>query len=229
MSDATGMSPFADLLRRLRESRGWIAAFAALAVISDLADWWLADLLHHARSRAFVAAPIEFVLQAAWLVLLVGMMRAMIGHDEKRVQFLWGMIASALWMLPAVAIGLLLNLYPGFAWLRALCLLLITIVLVPFVAAATQWGWQLPWKRILGLIWNWRWWLVVLLAAVVGAALPDLILLGRPDAAVPSPGDFVALRKCAADLLTFVGEVGLLGCFAALLGRMPARGDKPHS
>ena len=43
---------------------------------------------------------------------------------------------------------------------------------LPHAVASAQWGWRLPWRKSLGLVLNWRWWIAVAVAAIAGVALP---------------------------------------------------------
>ena len=36
---------------------------------------------------------------------------------------------------------------------------------IPCAMASAQWGWRLPWRRLIRLLFNWRWWLAVVIAA----------------------------------------------------------------
>jgi len=86
---------------------------------------------------------------------------------------------------------------------------------IPYGIASAQWGWRLPVRRILRLLWNWRWWLGVLLAVMVGVALPACFLAGSES----EPIWFVVLKLAAAYLLGVGSWVLLLGWAATLFGR----------
>lgn len=210
----------ANLFQRLHASRGWIAALALWWVAADLAG---SVLPHSARGlNAWLVVPLALALFASLLLLLVACVRSMSGPDEKRARFLWGTVAAVLWMLPGIGAAFLLYTYHGPAWLRGLCLVLLPGVLIPFSAASAQWAWRLPWKSILRVLCNWRWWPVVLLAAIIGVALPALLLFKSPYGPAAPQNDLFALRKCVADVFSFVSLVGLLGWFAVLLhGPLP--------
>jgi len=44
---------------------------------------------------------------------------------------------------------------------------------IPYAAASMQWGWRVPWRRILRILWNWQWWLAVVVAALAAVWLPS--------------------------------------------------------
>jgi hypothetical protein len=93
---------------------------------------------------------------------------------------------------------------------------------IPYAAASAQWGWHLPWRRILRLLWNWRWWLGVLVAALVAVALPSRFFASEPSGTVHAQVWHVALKLTAAYLLAVGSWVLLLGWFAVLFdGQQP--------
>ena len=94
----------------------------------------------------------------------------------------------------------------------------------------TATGWHLPWRRILRLLWNWRWWLGVLVAALVAVALPSLFFASEPSGTVHAQVWHVALKLTAAYLLAVGSWVLLLGWFAVLFNRtVPPAPDAPVS
>ena len=86
---------------------------------------------------------------------------------------------------------------------------------IPYGMASAQWGWRLPVRRILRLLWNWRWWLGVVLAIMVGVALPACFLAGSES----EPIWYVVLKLAAAYLLGVGSWVLLLAWAATLFGR----------
>jgi hypothetical protein len=112
-------------------------------------------------------------------------------------------------------------------WLTMLEWLLRWIVLpaklIPFAAASAQWGLRLPWRRIIRLLWNWRWWLGVALAALAGVWLPSQFVKGPPCGTVSAPVWIVGFKLAAAYLLAVGSWVMLLGWWAVLF----SRSDKP--
>jgi hypothetical protein len=90
---------------------------------------------------------------------------------------------------------------------------------IPCGAASAQWGWHLPVRRILRMLWNWRWWLGVVLAALLGVLLPATFFAAKPHGAVSAQVWTVALKLVAAYLLAASSWVLLLGWVATLFGR----------
>jgi hypothetical protein len=95
--------------------------------------------------------------------------------------------------------------------------------LIPFASASAQWGLRLPWRRIIRLLWNWRWWLGVVLAALVGVDLPGQFFSGTPQGTVSAQVLSVSLKLATAYLLAVSSWVVLLAWWAVLFGRT----DKP--
>ena len=90
---------------------------------------------------------------------------------------------------------------------------------IPYGAVTAQWGWRLPWGRVLRLLWNWRWWAGVVLAALVGAWLPGRFFAGEPSGTVSHQVWSVGLKLAGAYVLAVGSWVLLLGWWAALFGR----------
>lgn len=91
--------------------------------------------------------------------------------------------------------------------------------LIPLAAASAQWGWRLPWRRLLRILWNWKWWLAVVLAALVAVALPGRFFAGTPRGAVSAQVWSVGLKLAVTYLLAVGSWLLLLGWVATLFGR----------
>jgi hypothetical protein len=91
--------------------------------------------------------------------------------------------------------------------------------LIPLSTASALWGWRLPWRRVTRLIWNWRWWLAAVLAALVGVWLPGHFFMGEPYGTVQAQMWRVGLKLAATYLLGVGCWVLLLGWLAVLFGR----------
>jgi len=94
---------------------------------------------------------------------------------------------------------------------------------IPYAVASAQWGWQLPWRSVLHLLWNWRWWLGVLIAALVAVWLPGHFFAGTPHGSVHAQELRVALKLAASYLLAVGSWVMLLAWAGVLFAR-----QKPH-
>jgi hypothetical protein len=90
---------------------------------------------------------------------------------------------------------------------------------IPYAAASAQWGLRLPWRKVLHLLWNWRWWLAVVLAALASVWLPERFFTGMPSGTVSAQIWHVTLKLIAAYLLVVGIWVLLLGWVAVLFGR----------
>ncbi|MGO9776199.1 MAG: hypothetical protein ACLQGT_06850 [Terracidiphilus sp.] len=90
---------------------------------------------------------------------------------------------------------------------------------IPYAIASAQCGWRLPWRRVLHLLWNWRWWLAVMLAALVAVWLPSHFFTAAPHGSVHAQEARVALKLAASYLLGVGGWILLLAWAGVLFGR----------
>jgi hypothetical protein len=90
---------------------------------------------------------------------------------------------------------------------------------IPYAMASAQWGWRLPWRRVLRLLWNWCWWLAVVLASLVAVWLPGKFFAGIPHGTVSAQVWHVTLKLAATYLLAVGSWILLLGWAAVLFGR----------
>jgi hypothetical protein len=91
--------------------------------------------------------------------------------------------------------------------------------LIVLGAASAQWGWRLPVRRIYRILLSGRWWLGVILAALVGVLLPSRFFVGLPHGTVTAQVWTVILKLAAAYLLAVGTWVFLLAWVATLFGR----------
>jgi hypothetical protein len=90
---------------------------------------------------------------------------------------------------------------------------------IPYAAASAQWGWRLHWRRALRILWNWRWWLAVVAAALAAVWLPGKFFAATPSGTVSAQVWHVGLKLAATYLLAVGSWVFLLGWAATLFGR----------
>jgi hypothetical protein len=90
---------------------------------------------------------------------------------------------------------------------------------IPYAIASAQCGWRLPVRRVLHLLWNWRWWLGVALAALVAVWLPGHFFTAAPHGTVLAQEGRVALKLAASYLLGVGGWLLLLAWASVLFGR----------
>ncbi len=88
--------------------------------------------------------------------------------------------------------------------------------LIPYAAASAQWGLRMPLRRVIRMLWNWRWWGGVALAALVAVVLPENFFAGEPRGTVAAQVWAVGLKLTVTYLLAVTSWVVLLGWWAAL-------------
>jgi hypothetical protein len=91
--------------------------------------------------------------------------------------------------------------------------------ILPYAMASAQWGWRIPWRRVLGILWNWRWWPAVFLLALLGETLPTYFFAADPHGAVPAQIWRVGIKISGAYLLGVATWVLQLGWLAVLFAR----------
>jgi hypothetical protein len=91
--------------------------------------------------------------------------------------------------------------------------------LIPYAIASAQSGWRLPWRRIIRLLFNWRWWLAVIIAALLAVEWPSHFFTGEPHGTVSHQVWSVMLKLAGAYLLAVICWVLLLAWCAVLLSR----------
>jgi len=90
---------------------------------------------------------------------------------------------------------------------------------VPCAVASAQWGWRPHWRRVLRILWSWRWWLAVVVAALAAVWLPSKFFVVGPSGTVSAQVWHVGLKLAATYLLAVGSWVFLLGWVATLFGR----------
>jgi len=90
---------------------------------------------------------------------------------------------------------------------------------IPYAIASAQWGWHLPWRKMIRLLLNWRWWLVVIIAALVAVEWPSHFFTGEPHGTVSHQVSSVIFKLAGAYILAVVCWVLLLAWCAVLLSR----------
>ncbi|MDR3753816.1 MAG: hypothetical protein P4K93_06205 [Terracidiphilus sp.] len=92
---------------------------------------------------------------------------------------------------------------------------------IPHALASAEWGWRLPWRKLLRTLLNWRWWVGAVIAALVGVLLPSYFFNGEPHGSVTHQVWAVSLKLAGAFLLAMASWVLLLAWAAVLLTRDP--------
>ena len=98
---------------------------------------------------------------------------------------------------------------------------------IPWAMASAQWGLRLPVRKIIRLLFNWRWWLPVIIAALVAVEWPSHFFDGLPRGTVSHQVWSVIFKLAASYLLAIVSWVLLLAWCAVLLSRRPRGSEKP--
>ena len=88
--------------------------------------------------------------------------------------------------------------------------------LIPFAVLSAQSGWRIPVRSAIRLLWNWRWWLGVVVASLLAVLVPHLLFAKLPSGTVNAQIWAVSL-KLAASYLLAVGSWVLLLAWAAVL------------
>lgn len=98
---------------------------------------------------------------------------------------------------------------------------------IPYAMASAQWGWRLPWRKIIRFFFNWRWWLAVVAAALLAVEWPSHFFTGEPQGTVSHQVWAIAFKVVAAYLLAIICWVLLLAWCAVLLDRGAPAAQKP--
>lgn len=208
-----------QLLDRLYAGRLWIAGLAIWTLFSFLSDVVTDHLPGSLKASGWIAVPLLVVLLVSLVFLEVALMRSMIGPDEKQASVVAGTLMPLVWTLPGVAALIVIAAPAVSDSLRLLYWAAIFGVLIPFFAASAEWGARLPWRRVLRVPADWRWWLGVVAAVVVGAAIPNLFVPDAGSGIDPRQTEIYWLRKAFSDVVTLASWIFLMGWYAVLLGR----------
>lgn len=101
---------------------------------------------------------------------------------------------------------------------------IVTGLLMP-LAFTAAWGFRrMPWRRVLRLFIDWRWWPVVLACALVGEAWPQTWFEGDPHGSVQAQVTHVILKLVFAYLLAMVCWIDVMEWAAMLLDPAPPGG-----
>jgi hypothetical protein len=90
---------------------------------------------------------------------------------------------------------------------------------IPCAMASAQSGWRLPWRKLLRMMLNWRWWIGAVIAALVGVLLPSYFFHGEPHGTVTHQVWAVSLKVAGAYLLAMASWILLLAWAAVVLAR----------
>jgi hypothetical protein len=85
-----------------------------------------------------------------------------------------------------------------------------------WAGATAQWGWRVPVRRILRVLWNWQWWLMVTAAALVTVRWTGHWFDAEPTGTVSAQEWSVGLKLAGTYMLAMTGWVLVLGWWAVL-------------
>lgn len=208
---------------RLPDSYAWQVALALLVPLVLLAAALLLEagtmrkLLDDDRGRMRLVVGVLTLLVwvevvwAAWALLdwcsdqipvWAGYLNSRASADSRATLFTYDHIQS--WLTFLVWI---------FRWIA------VPAKVIPWAMASAQWGLRLPVRKIIRLLFNWRWWLAVIVAALVAVEWPSQFFTGLPHGTVSHQVWSVILKLAAAYLLAIVSWVLLLAWCAVLLSR----------
>jgi hypothetical protein len=88
--------------------------------------------------------------------------------------------------------------------------------LIPWASCSAQWGWRIPWRRILRPLWSWQWWLGAVAAAFVAVWIPSQFFSKVPHGTVSAQVWSVVLKLAGTYVLAVGSWVVLLGWWATL-------------
>ena len=205
-----------DLFRRLRTSRGWIAALFGWTVLADLDDLFverLPDGLLWPRILAIL------ILLPLAIFLATGTIRSLMSDEARRIRTAWGALSMVLWAVLVLGVNLLFTLW--YIQIAPLVLgwVVAPAIILPFAASSALWGFRLPWRKILRLLLDWRWWLGVLCAGIVGGVLPSLIFNVASGREAHETVFSLGPKLVATDVLALGSWVLILGWLAVLFAR----------
>ncbi len=97
--------------------------------------------------------------------------------------------------------------------------------ITPYAMASAQWGWRIPFRKIIRLLLNLRWWPAVVLAALLGVVVPGHFFNGVPHGTVTHQIWAVTLKVAASYILGVASGILLLGWAAVMMGREDGDAD----
>jgi hypothetical protein len=201
----------------LRSSRKWIVGCAGWIAISWLFDFAMDALPERLNTSGWIVAPAALILILAALILQVGMIRAMTHEEEKKVRPVWAVLSVLVWLAVAVGIWFLRSHWHHEIAGWVVDWIVIPALVVPLVASSGRWGLKLPWRRVLGFMYDWRWWVGVVLAVIVGAGLSDLIKSIATGGKASQTAWMNTFWNDIPDLFTYAAWIVLMGWFAVLV------------
>ncbi len=203
-----------ELFKRLLDSRRWIGAMLGWTLLFTLVSQILTYLLPiDSTLQAVFSFAVGSIFSIAALVLPAGLLRSLLSTGGRRVGLVWGTLSMLIWIVLAVAALASIELLPHPILKWTLSWLVLPPLVIPWAASSAPWGLRLPWRGILKVLHNWRWWAGVLVAEI-GWALAGLLVIGT----FTTQTWLVELKLGIASLLRMSIWILLLGWLAVLFG-----------
>lgn len=241
------MNPFRDLYHCLRHSLSWVAAqYWVTLVIFGIGVAWT-RLPDQYWWQIALSLLIPALLIVVLLALEAATMRSLANDSKRIKLVwgvlsiaVWAAIYAAIWILltwcgdqiptwasymnsraSAHARASFLTYDHIQNWLTILVWIFRWIIvpgkLIPCAIASAQFGWRLPWRRLMRFMLNWRWWPAVILASLAAVELPSHFYNAVPQGTVSHQVWTVLLKLLANYLLAITAWVLLLAWAAVLI------------
>jgi hypothetical protein len=209
-----------EIISRLRDSRRWICAEFGWILLLVFASFIVKRIPDELAWKLWVSVPLLVLLLIAGMVVQAGTMRSLLNGSAKRIRMIWGTLSMLFWIVTAsgIAVSIVASHIPVVAWVVS-CVV-IPAFFIPVIATSANWGFLLPWQKILRLMCRRQWWLGLVAAFVVGAALPALISATAQSGNTTSSLWIEALRACVICVLAMGSWVLLLAWLAVLIDRL---------
>lgn len=217
---------------RIPERHAWQVALSLLIPVLLVAGFLLLQagtirslLRPHSNQTDFFGPRISLAWGAATLLLwliLAWLASILLDHCDDRIE-LWSGYLNSRFGAGARA---KLATEEHIAWLltymvRAVRSVVVPGFLLPLASSAALGLRRLPFKRLLNVWLNWRWWPVVLAAALIAVAWPQSFFTGLPRGPVSAQVWRVIFKLLAAYLLIIANWFALLAWMATLLCASP--------
>ena len=153
-------------------------------------------------------------------IVIVWILWVLLDHFDDRI-FMWASYLNS--KSPAWLRARLFTYQQLSLWLARIEWILrwvvVPAIFVPLGAVSAVSAWRLNWRVVLRTVCDWRWFLIVLVLALVSVALPGHFFAGSPRGSLNAQIWAVVLKLLGAYLLAFLCWILLLGWACALLKR----------